>query len=142
MKEGREDCYLRSGKEFSGRARHRVRQRRQCGWAFQAAQGKAKNGPSPPREGRQRRAGGFQKKFAGKVEEKGEHSDKPLKILAFDEARFGLINWHRKRYCPKGFRPPYVVQRAYEWTYLYATVDPSGGESFSHCLPGMESLCF
>jgi hypothetical protein len=43
---------------------------------------------------------------------------KPLKVLAFDEARFGLINWHKKRYCPKGFRPPYVVQRAYEWTYL------------------------
>jgi hypothetical protein len=33
---------------------------------------------------------------------------KPLKVLAFEEARFGLINWHRKRYCPKGFRPPYT----------------------------------
>src|SRR5215218_6799196 len=32
-----------------------------------------------------------------------------LKVLAFDEARFGLINWHRRRYCPKGFRPPYIV---------------------------------
>jgi hypothetical protein len=51
--------------------------------------------------------------------------------LAFDEARFGLINWHKKRYCPRGFRPPYVVHRAYEWTYLYAAVDPTTGESFS-----------
>jgi putative transposase len=62
--------------------------------------------------------------------------------LAFDEARFGLINWHRRRYCPKGFRPPYVVRRAYEWTYLYAAVDPTSGESFSLYLPGMDSLSF
>lgn len=59
------------------------------------------------------------------------YSGKPLlKILAFEEACFGLINWHRRRYCPKGFRPPYVVRRAYEWTYLYAALDPTTGESF------------
>jgi hypothetical protein len=62
--------------------------------------------------------------------------------LAFDEARFGLINWHKKRYCLKGFRPPYVVRRAYEWTYLYVAVDPISGESFSLYLPGMDGLCF
>jgi transposase len=65
-----------------------------------------------------------------------------LKVLAFDEARFGLINWHRRRYCPKGFRPPYVVRRVYEWTYLYAAVDPTSGESFSLYLPGMDGKCF
>jgi transposase len=64
-----------------------------------------------------------------------------LKVLAFDEARFGLINWHRRRYCPKGFRPPYVVRRAYEWTYLYAAVEPTTGESFCLYLPGMDSEC-
>ena len=69
-------------------------------------------------------------------------SGKPLKIMAFDEARFGLINWHRRRYCPRGFRPPYVVRRAYEWTYLYAAVDPTSGESLCLYLPGMDSLCF
>jgi hypothetical protein len=53
-----------------------------------------------------------------------------LKVLAFDEARFGLINWHRRRYCPMGFRPPYIVKRSYEWTYLYAAVEPTTGESF------------
>jgi transposase len=67
-------------------------------------------------------------------------SGKPLKIF-FDEARFGLINWHRRRYCPKGFRPPYVVRRAYEWSYLYAAVDPTNGESFCLYLPGMDGLC-
>jgi transposase len=64
-----------------------------------------------------------------------------LKVLAFDEARFGLINWHRRRYCPKGLRPPYVVRRSYKWTYLYATVDPTTGESFCLYLPGMDDGC-
>ena len=67
--------------------------------------------------------------------------EKPLKVLAFDEARFGLINWHRRRYCPKGFRPPYVVRRSYEWTYLYAAVEPTTGESFCLYLPGMDDGC-
>jgi transposase len=73
-------------------------------------------------------------------EERGS-SGKPLKILAFDEARFGLINWHRRRYCPKGFRPPYKVRHAYKWTYLYAAIDPTTGESLCLYLPGMDSLC-
>jgi transposase len=64
-----------------------------------------------------------------------------LKVLAFDEARLGLINWHRRRYCPKGFRPPYVVRRSYEWTYLYAAVEPTTGESFCLYLPGMDDGC-
>ena len=77
-------------------------------------------------------------------EERDCFSGKPLKVLAFDEARFGLISWHRRRrYCPKGFRPPYTVRRVYEWTYLYyAAVDPTSGESFCLCLPGMDGLCF
>jgi transposase len=62
-------------------------------------------------------------------------------VLAFDEARFGLINWHRRRYCPKGFRPPYIVKRSYEWTYLYAALDPTTGESFCLYLPGMDKGC-
>ncbi len=65
-----------------------------------------------------------------------------MKVLAFDEARFGLINWHRRRYCPKGFRPPWVVRRRYEWTYLYAAVEPTSGESFCSYLPGMDGRCF
>ena len=50
-----------------------------------------------------------------------------MKVLAFDEARFGLINWHHRRYCPRGSRPPYTVRRAYKWTYLYAAVEPTTG---------------
>ncbi len=61
--------------------------------------------------------------------------------MAFDEARFGLINWHHRRYCPKGFRPPYTVRRSYKWTYLYAAVEPTSGESFCLYLPGMDDGC-
>ena len=83
----------------------------------------------------------FKKNFAAKVEQESARHDEPLKVLAFDEARFGLINWHRRRYCPKGFRPPYVVRRSYEWTYLYAAVEPTTGESFCLYLPGMDDGC-
>lgn len=41
-----------------------------------------------------------------------------------------------------GFRPPRIVRRVYEWTYLYAAVDPTSGESFSLYLPGMDGECF
>ncbi len=54
----------------------------------------------------------------------------------------GLTNWHKKRYCPRGFRPPYVVHRTYEWTYLYAAVDPTTGESFCVYLPRLDGCCF
>lgn len=61
--------------------------------------------------------------------------------MAFDEARFGLINWHRKRYCPKGYRPPYIVHRRYEWSYLYAAVDPDTGESVCAYFPHLDKEC-
>lgn len=54
---------------------------------------------------------------------------------------FGLINWHHRRYCPKGFRPPRIVRRRYEWTYLYAAVEPTTGESFCSYMPGMDGRC-
>ena len=40
-----------------------------------------------------------------------------------------------------GFRPPWIVKRAYKWTYLYAAVEPTSGESFCMYLPGMDDGC-
>lgn len=34
------------------------------------------------------------------------------------------------------------MRRAYEWTYLYAAVDPMTGESLCLYLPGMDGRCF
>lgn len=63
-------------------------------------------------------------------------------MLAFDEARFGLISWHKKRYCPRGSRPPWTLRRKYQWTWLYAAVEPSTGEDFCLYLPALDSDCY
>lgn len=63
-------------------------------------------------------------------------------MLSFDEARFGLINWHKKRYRRLGERPLYTVQRKYEWSWLYAAVEPATGESFCLYLPSLDGECF
>jgi hypothetical protein len=72
---------------------------------------------------------------------RGGPKDKPLKVMAFDEARFGLINWHRRRYCTRGFRPPWIVRRRHEWSWLYAAVDPRTGESFCSYMPRVDGGC-
>lgn len=59
-----------------------------------------------------------------------------------DEARFGLKVWHRRRWCPKGFRPPWVFRDKYEWLWLYAAVEPLTGESFFLYLPHLDGKCF
>jgi hypothetical protein len=46
------------------------------------------------------------------------------RLFAMDEARFGLKSWHRRRWCPRGIRPPWVVEDRYEWLWLYAAVEP------------------
>jgi transposase len=33
------------------------------------------------------------------------------------------------------------VKRSYKWTYLYAAVEPTSGESFCMYLPGMDDVC-
>ena len=65
-----------------------------------------------------------------------------MRVFSFDEARFGLINWHRRRYCPKGVRPPWIVERKYRWSWLYAAVEPTTGESLCLYLPRADSVCF
>ncbi len=59
-----------------------------------------------------------------------------------DEARFGLIAWHKRRYCPRGVRPLWNVRRKYEWTWLYAAVEPATGEDFCLYLPRLDGDCF
>jgi transposase len=41
----------------------------------------------------------------------------------------------------EGFRPHYIVRRSYKWTYLYAALEPTTGESFCLYLPGMDGGC-
>ena len=59
-----------------------------------------------------------------------------------DEARFGLKVWHRRCWCLKGHRPPWMVTGRYEWTWLYAAVEPATGESFCLYMHNLDGLCF
>jgi hypothetical protein len=59
-----------------------------------------------------------------------------------DEARFGLKTWFRRRWCPFGFRPPWIFQDRYEWLWLYAAVEPTTGESFCLEMPSLNGNCF
>jgi len=56
-------------------------------------------------------------------------------VWAFDEGRFGLRVGLRKRWCPRGVRPPWLVHDRYEWLWLYAAVEPATGRSFFLLLP-------
>lgn len=65
-----------------------------------------------------------------------------IRLFAFDEARLGLISWHKRRYCPLGVRPPWLVHRQYEWTWLYAAVEPATGENCCLYLPSLNGTCY
>ncbi len=56
-------------------------------------------------------------------------------MWAFDESRFGLRVGLRKRWCPRGVRPPWVVYDRYEWLWVYAAVEPATGRSLFLLLP-------
>jgi transposase len=57
------------------------------------------------------------------------------------DARFGLITWLRRRWCPLGERPPWIVQDEYEWCWLYAAVEPTTGTGVFLLLPTVEGQC-
>ena len=57
------------------------------------------------------------------------------RVWAFDEGRFGLRVGLRKRWCPRGVRPPWLVHDRYEWLWLYAAVEPATGQAFFLLLP-------
>ena len=61
--------------------------------------------------------------------------------MAFDEGRFGLKTWLRRRWCPLGERPPWIVQDEYEWLWLYAAVEPTTGTGVFLLLPTVEGQC-
>lgn len=63
-------------------------------------------------------------------------------MFAYDEARLGLITWHKRRYRPVGIRPPWVVRRQYQWTWLYAAVEPATGEVCCWYLRSLDGACY
>ena len=59
-------------------------------------------------------------------------------MVAFDEGRFGRKTWCRRRWCPLGKRPPWVVEDVYEWLWVYIAVDPLTGHCWSLLLPKVD----
>lgn len=58
-------------------------------------------------------------------------------MLAFDEGRFGRHTWCRRRWCPKGKRPPWIVEQVFEWIWSYVAVEPLTGRCWSLLLPAV-----
>ncbi len=56
-------------------------------------------------------------------------------MFAFDEGRFGLKTWCRRRWCPRGSQPPWVVAETYEWLWVYAAIEPTQGTCHVLLLP-------
>ncbi len=65
-----------------------------------------------------------------------------VRVMALDEARLGLISWHKRRYRHRGERPHWIIRRRYEWSWLYAAVEPSTGEEFCVYLGALDGVCF
>lgn len=63
------------------------------------------------------------------------------RVLAFDEGRFGLKAWFRRRWCPLGVRPPWIVEDQYEWIWVYVAVEPTTGWSYVLLLPETTGDC-
>lgn len=56
-------------------------------------------------------------------------------MFAFDEGRFGLKTWCRRRWCPRGSRPPWIVAEQYRWVWVYVAVEPARGTCHVLLLP-------
>jgi transposase len=91
--------------------------------------------PTPP-ESPCRAAGGLSKTFGTLIKHPALK-----RVVAFDEGRFGLKTWLRRRWCPRGERPPWIVQDAYAWLWLYAAVEPTTGTGVFLLLPTREGTC-
>ena len=58
-----------------------------------------------------------------------------LRLMFQDEARFGRINYRRRCWAPKGFRPEVGMQIVREYTYAFGAVSPHDGTLDSLVLP-------
>ena len=61
--------------------------------------------------------------------------------MAFDEGRFGLKMWFRRRWCTVGHRPPWIVEGRYEWVWVYIAVTTQTGECCCLLLPHVDTIC-
>lgn len=63
------------------------------------------------------------------------HSGKRIRLFFQDEARVGQKGRTCHRWWVKGQRPPGLCDRRFDWTYIFATVEPATGAEFALVLP-------
>ena len=63
------------------------------------------------------------------------------RVAAFDEGRFGLKLWFRRRWCTCGHRPPWIVDDHYQWVWVYVAITPATGEYCCLLLPHVDTTC-
>lgn len=103
-------------------------------WLFQKHRVKWKTGRRHHQKANLEQQNTFKKNFANLLSQL-------KRVVAFDEGRFGLKTWLRRRWCPLGERPPWIVNEEYEWLWLYAAVEPSTGTGVFLLLPMVEGAC-
>lgn len=62
-----------------------------------------------------------------------------MRLCFQDEARFGLKPTSRRVWAKKGQRPTTPSNVKYQWTYLYAVVEPAMGRVFWYVLPKVDT---
>ena len=58
------------------------------------------------------------------------HAGKRLRVFFQDEARFGQKGRLCHRWWLKGQRPPGLCDQRFDWTYLFAAVEPGSIRNF------------
>ena len=85
----------------------------------------------------------FKKNFPKFVEDAvktfASNDSRPVKILFEDEGIFGRINELKNCWAPYGIRPIVKFQLVRQFDYVFATVCPGSGETFSLILPDADS---
>ena len=67
------------------------------------------------------------------------HPGAAIEVWCQDEARLGLIPVLRRVWAPVGERPVAVVERKYEWVYVYGFLHPASGRVIWLLLPRMNA---
>lgn len=73
------------------------------------------------------------------IEIKEKNPNKP--ILYFDESRFGTKTKTGLGWFIKGSRTPVRVKLGFKNFYLYSSVNPASGKSFTLLMPNVDTIC-
>jgi hypothetical protein len=85
----------------------------------------------------------FKKKLSDvAAEEARDHPDQPVEVWASDEHRLGLKPVRSRVWAPIGERPLALGNHRYEWLYVTAFLQPTGGETIWYLSDGVSKPFF